>query len=76
MRTWLIILNLEVGLFSILEACSKLERLDLTSCRGIRVVDRRRFFEVGLRCRPIFFPVVDLLAYIGMGRGEGLNYCV
>ncbi|KZT21647.1 RNI-like protein [Neolentinus lepideus HHB14362 ss-1] len=34
------------GLFPIIDACPKLQRLDLTSCRGINVTDRRRFFEV------------------------------
>ncbi|KAF5377530.1 hypothetical protein D9615_005240 [Tricholomella constricta] len=34
------------GIFPIIDACEKLENLDLTSCRGVRVVDRRRFFEV------------------------------
>ncbi|THH21456.1 hypothetical protein EW146_g89 [Bondarzewia mesenterica] len=34
------------GLFPILDACPMLTKLDLTSCRGVRVVDRRRFFQV------------------------------
>ncbi|KIY65524.1 RNI-like protein [Cylindrobasidium torrendii FP15055 ss-10] len=34
------------GLFPIVDACTKLANLDLTSCRGVGVVDRRRFFEV------------------------------
>lgn len=34
------------GLFPIIDACTKLQKLDLTSCRGVRVGDRRRFFEV------------------------------
>jgi len=34
------------GLFHIIDACPKLERLDVTACRGVRVGDRRRFFEV------------------------------
>jgi len=34
------------GIFPIIDACTKLENLDLTSCRGVNVVDRRRFFEV------------------------------
>lgn len=34
------------GLFPIVDACPKLEQLDLTSCRGIKVADRRRFFDV------------------------------
>ncbi|RDX55923.1 RNI-like protein [Lentinus brumalis] len=34
------------GLFPIIDACERLENLDLTSCRGVRVSDRRRFFEV------------------------------
>ncbi|KAF4605393.1 hypothetical protein EYR40_004177 [Pleurotus pulmonarius] len=34
------------GLFTIIDACTRLSRLDLTSCRGVRVRDRRRFFEV------------------------------
>ncbi|KAG7450326.1 RNI-like protein [Guyanagaster necrorhizus] len=34
------------GLFPIIDACPKLVNLDLTSCRGVNVVNRRRFFEV------------------------------
>ncbi|KAG5718610.1 F-box/LRR-repeat protein 2 [Termitomyces sp. T112] len=34
------------GIFTIIDSCQKLVNLDLTSCRSIRVVDRRRFFEV------------------------------
>ena len=34
------------GLFPVINACPNLEKLDLTSCRGIKVADRRRFFEV------------------------------
>ncbi|TFK57375.1 RNI-like protein [Heliocybe sulcata] len=34
------------GVFPIIDACPKLQKLDLTSCRGISVTDRRRFFEV------------------------------
>ncbi|PFH54649.1 hypothetical protein AMATHDRAFT_185367 [Amanita thiersii Skay4041] len=34
------------GLFPILDVCPSLKNLDLTSCRGINVVDRRRFFEI------------------------------
>ncbi|KAI0757062.1 hypothetical protein C8Q80DRAFT_1265045 [Daedaleopsis nitida] len=34
------------GLFPVIDACECLEKLDLTSCRGVRVSDRRRFFEV------------------------------
>lgn len=41
-----IICLLGSGLFPIIDACSNLEKLDLTSCRGIKVADRRRFFEV------------------------------
>ncbi|KAI0789647.1 hypothetical protein C8Q75DRAFT_891744 [Abortiporus biennis] len=36
----------EEGLFTIIDSCSQLSRLNLTSCRGVGVVDRRRFFEV------------------------------
>lgn len=34
------------GLFPIIDACTQLQSLNLTSCRGVSVVDRRRFFEV------------------------------
>ncbi|KAF8516132.1 RNI-like protein [Hysterangium stoloniferum] len=34
------------SLFSILDGCEHLTTLDLTSCRGIKVGDRRRFFEI------------------------------
>lgn len=38
--------RLGAGLFPIIDACERLENLDLTSCRGVKVSDRRRFFEV------------------------------
>ncbi|KAH9946678.1 RNI-like protein [Amylocystis lapponica] len=34
------------GLYPVIDACVHLAELDLTSCRGVGVVDRRRFFEV------------------------------
>lgn len=34
------------GVFTIIDACELLTSLDLTSCRGIHVTDRRRFFDV------------------------------
>jgi hypothetical protein len=34
------------GLFLVLDGCPKLATLGLRSCRGVRVGDRRRFFEV------------------------------
>ncbi|TFK76922.1 RNI-like protein [Pluteus cervinus] len=34
------------GLFLVLNACPDIVSLDVTSCRGVKVVDRRRFFEV------------------------------
>jgi hypothetical protein len=36
----------EEGLLEIIDACPRLETLNLTSCRGVRLHDRRRFFEV------------------------------
>ncbi|QRV83152.1 EIN3-binding F-box protein 1 [Ceratobasidium sp. AG-Ba] len=34
------------GLFTILDSCPDVHELDLTGCRSIKVLDRRRFFEV------------------------------
>ncbi|KII93332.1 hypothetical protein PLICRDRAFT_171104 [Plicaturopsis crispa FD-325 SS-3] len=34
------------GIFQILDACPMIEQLNLTSCRGVRVTERRQFFEV------------------------------
>ncbi|KAJ7714895.1 RNI-like protein [Mycena maculata] len=34
------------GLFEVLDACPRLTSLGLKSCRGVRVGERRRFFEV------------------------------
>ncbi|KAJ6627210.1 RNI-like protein [Mycena sp. CBHHK59/15] len=34
------------GLFLVLDSCTKLQKLGLKSCRGVRVGDRRHFFEV------------------------------
>ncbi len=36
----------EEGLISIIDDCPRLINLDLTSCRGVDVINRRRFFEV------------------------------
>ncbi|KZV99055.1 RNI-like protein [Exidia glandulosa HHB12029] len=33
------------GVFQILDRCQKLESIDLTGCRGVRIHDRRRIFE-------------------------------
>lgn len=37
------------GLFTILDGCPKIERLNLTSCRGIKIAERRNFFQVKYR---------------------------
>jgi hypothetical protein len=37
------------GLFLVLDGCPRLATLGLRSCRGVRVGDRRRFFEVRVR---------------------------
>lgn len=34
------------GVIRVIDGCSRLEKLDLTSCRGVPVQERRRFFEV------------------------------
>ena len=39
-------LCLAEGVLDIIDACGKLGSINLTSCRGIRVQERRRFFEV------------------------------
>jgi len=36
----------EEGLFQIIDKCQYLEVLNLSGCRGVKVIDRRRFFEV------------------------------
>jgi hypothetical protein len=36
----------EDGLFEIIDACPLLDTLNLTSCRRVKVTDRRRFFDV------------------------------
>lgn len=36
----------ENGVMQILDNCPKLSQLNLTGCRGISIVNRRRFFEV------------------------------
>ena len=36
----------EEGLLPIISACPNLSKLNLTGCRGVRIADRRRFFEV------------------------------
>ena len=36
------------GLNPIIRACPHLWKLNLTGCRGIKVADRRRFFEVSI----------------------------
>ncbi|TRM65820.1 hypothetical protein BD626DRAFT_566473 [Schizophyllum amplum] len=34
------------GLFSIIDACPRLESIKLTSCRGVKLQDRKRIFEL------------------------------
>jgi len=34
------------GVFAIIGSCKKLQNLDVTSCRQIPILDRRRIFEV------------------------------
>lgn len=38
-------------LYTILDHCPKLHRIDLTSCRGINVRDRRNIFEAHRKAR-------------------------
>lgn len=40
----------EAGIFTILGSCEHIRHLDITSCRGISVAERRRIFEVGGHC--------------------------
>ena len=43
------------GVLDIIDACEKLESINLTVCRGIRVQERRRFFEVRwVGCMPCY----------------------
>ncbi|KAF5368559.1 hypothetical protein D9758_002432 [Tetrapyrgos nigripes] len=46
------------GVFAIIDSCHKLEYLDLTSCRGISITDRRQIFDVWKNDR-MQQPVVD-----------------
>lgn len=39
--------NTDEDMFTILDGCPKLSRVDLTSCRGVNVRNRRNIFEVG-----------------------------
>lgn len=42
--------HVDSGLFPIIHVSPRLQKLDLTSCRGVKISDRRRFFEViGIR---------------------------
>ncbi|KAF9513600.1 hypothetical protein BS47DRAFT_954172 [Hydnum rufescens UP504] len=34
------------GIMEIIDGCTLLEHIDLTACRGVKITDRRRFFEV------------------------------
>jgi len=40
-----------LGVYAIIDACPELVNLDLTSCRGIHVTDRRQIFEAWQRAR-------------------------
>ncbi|KAI0321695.1 hypothetical protein OF83DRAFT_1050847 [Amylostereum chailletii] len=56
------------GLFSIIDECPKLSNIDITSCRGIGVVARRRFFEVKLAFL-CFSDLIDRIhTYLRSGR--------
>ncbi|KAF8898538.1 hypothetical protein BD779DRAFT_1431472, partial [Infundibulicybe gibba] len=57
------------GLFPILDSCAQLQNLDLTSCRGVSVTDRRRFFEVRIPSHP--GQASHSVFSRGMGKGKG-----
>ncbi|KAF7306652.1 hypothetical protein MIND_00456700 [Mycena indigotica] len=59
------------GLFSVLDGCVLLTTLGLKSCRGVRVSNRRRFFEAGL----LLFQCHTLLiqAFCRYGKKKGLR---
>jgi len=49
------------GIFAVIESCKKLQNLDLTSCRQIPILDRRRIFEgrrhLTIRLSILTFPI-------------------
>lgn len=55
----------EDGLFPIIDSCPRLAKLNLTGCRGVRIADRRRFFEVRSLSR---FKLCTLTRFLGLGR--------
>ena len=65
---------IDAGLFPVIDACERLEKLDLTSCRGVRVGERRRFFEVhSLPGCPVQFCSQDA-AGLGKRMEKHLNH--
>lgn len=52
------------GIFVIIDSCKKLQNLDVTSCRQIPILDRRRIFEEGGH---LIRPLSMLTSLIGMG---------
>ncbi len=52
----------------IVDACPLLDTLDLTSCRGIPLADRRRFFEVSSTNFLMIFLVNELFRIARLGR--------
>lgn len=59
------------GIFAIIDSCKKLKNLDVTSCRQIPIVDRRRIFEGGRN--PIISPFV-LTSPIGVGGIQRMRH--
>ena len=53
------------GLYCIIDACPRLERLDLTSCRGVPVAQRRNFFEAS--------PSPDVMACLLVNDQRGFS---
>lgn len=58
------------GVFGIIDSCKKLQNLDVTSCRQIPIVDRRRIFE-GARYPTVSLSV--LTSPIGVGGIPGMT---
>ena len=58
----------------IIDACPRLSQLNLTSCRGVEVLDRRRFFEVSLTYNTDH--ILCVMLYLRYRRETGrLNAC-
>lgn len=61
------------GLYPIIDSCQRLSKMNLTGCRSIKVVDRRRFFEVRFLRNQQYLILLKQSFRLGKRENRGFN---